>query len=77
MGAVGVGGSISVWTVGAQPTTSYNDGAGMDHYERIVGFVRRNMPRGVDPLHPQLTLQQAWDVSAYVIAQPRPHYQAR
>jgi thiosulfate dehydrogenase len=56
---------------------SYNDGAGMDRYERIVGFVRRNMPRGVDPLHPQLTLQQAWDVSAYVIAQPRPHYQGR
>jgi thiosulfate dehydrogenase len=53
---------------------SFNDGAGMDHYERIVGFVRRNMPRGVDPLHPQLTLQQVWDVSAYVIAQPRPHY---
>jgi thiosulfate dehydrogenase len=49
----------------------------MDRYERIVGFVRRNMPRGVDPLHPELTLQQAWDVSAYVIAQPRPHYQAR
>ena len=56
---------------------SYNDGAGMDRYERIVGFVHRNMPRGVDPLHPQLTLQQAWDVSAYVIAQPRPHYQGR
>jgi thiosulfate dehydrogenase len=53
---------------------SYNDGAGMDRYQRIVGFVHRNMPRGVDPLHPQLTLQQAWDVSAYVIAQPRPHY---
>jgi thiosulfate dehydrogenase len=53
---------------------SFNDGAGMDRYERIVGFVRRNMPRGVDPQHPQLTSQQAWDVSAYVIAQPRPHY---
>jgi thiosulfate dehydrogenase len=53
---------------------SFNDGAGMDHNERIVGFVRRNMPRGVDPLHPQLTLQQARDVSAYVIAQPRPRY---
>ncbi len=56
---------------------SFNDGAGMDRYPRIVPFVRSNMPRGVDPLHPQLTLQQAWDVSAYVIAQPRPHYQAR
>jgi thiosulfate dehydrogenase len=53
---------------------SYNDGAGMDRYGRIVPFVRLNMPRGVDPLHPQLSLQQAWDVSAYVIAQPRPRY---
>jgi len=53
---------------------SYNDGAGMDRYRRIVSFVRLNMPRGVDPQHPQLTLQQAWDVSAYVIAQPRPAY---
>jgi thiosulfate dehydrogenase len=55
---------------------SFNDGAGMDRYDRIVGFVLRNMPRGVDPQHPQLTLQQAWDVAAYVIAQPRPHYGA-
>lgn len=55
---------------------SFNGGAGMDRYPRIVGFVRRNMPRGVDPQHPVLSLQQAWDVSAYVIAQPRPHYDA-
>jgi thiosulfate dehydrogenase len=53
---------------------SFNDAAGMDRYFRIVGFVRRNMPRGVDPQHPVLSLQQAWDVSAYVIAQPRPHH---
>lgn len=53
---------------------SFNDGAGMDRYERIVNFVRINMPRGVDPQHPLLSLQEAWDVSAYVIAQPRPHY---
>lgn len=52
---------------------SFNDAAGMDRYVRIVGFVRRNMPRGVDPQHPVLSLQQAWDVSAYIIAQPRPH----
>ena len=56
---------------------SYNDGAGMDRYDRLVGFVQGNMPRGVDPEHPQLTLQQAWDVAAYVIAQPRPHYKSR
>jgi thiosulfate dehydrogenase len=52
---------------------SFNDAAGMDQYHNIVGFVRRNMPRGVDPQHPQLTLQQAWDVAAYVTAMPRPH----
>jgi len=51
---------------------SFNDGAGMDHYRNIVGFVRRNMPRGVDPQHPQLSLQQAWDVAAYVQGMPRP-----
>ena len=51
---------------------SFNDGAGMDRYQNIVGFVRRNMPRGVDPLHPQLSLQQAWDVAAYVKSMPRP-----
>jgi len=56
---------------------SFNDGAGMDRYPRIVGFVQRNMPRGVDPQHPVLTLQQAWDVSAYVISKPRPQFDAR
>jgi thiosulfate dehydrogenase len=51
---------------------SFNTGAGMDRYQNIVGFVRRNMPRGVDPLHPQLSLQQAWDVAAHVTSMPRP-----
>jgi thiosulfate dehydrogenase len=56
---------------------SFNDGAGMDHFERAVGFVRRNMPRGVDPAHPQLTLQEAWDVVAFLQSRPRPHYAGR
>lgn len=51
---------------------SFNDGAGMDHFQHAVAFVRRNMPRGVDPLHPQLTPQQAWDVVAYLKTMPRP-----
>ena len=55
---------------------SFNDGAGMDRYQNIVGFVRRNMPRGVDPLHPQLSLQQARDVAAYVTSMPRPQDKA-
>ena len=53
---------------------SFNDAAGMDHDRNLVGFVRRNMPRGVDPQHPQLTLQQAWDVAAYVRSKPRPQF---
>jgi thiosulfate dehydrogenase len=31
------------------------------------------MPHGTDYLHPQLTPEQAWDVAAYMISQPRPH----
>ncbi|MBS0520596.1 MAG: c-type cytochrome [Proteobacteria bacterium] len=54
---------------------SFNDGAGMDRYERAVGFILHNMPRGVDPAHPQLTLQQAWDVTAFLQTKPRPHYE--
>ena len=55
---------------------SFNDGAGMDRFERAVGFIRRNMPRGVDPAHPQLTLQEAWDAAAFLQSRPRPPYRA-
>lgn len=53
---------------------SFNDGAGMDRFDRAVSFIRRNMPRGIDPANPQLSLQEAWDVAAYLQAQPRPHF---
>ena len=53
---------------------SFNDGAGMDRFARAVGFIQRNMPRGVDPAHPQLTLQEAWDVTALLQSKSRPHY---
>jgi thiosulfate dehydrogenase len=53
---------------------SFNDGAGMDHFERAVGFIQHNMPRGVDPAKPQLSLQQAWDAAALLQSRPRPHY---
>lgn len=53
---------------------SFNDGAGMDRFDRAVGFILRNMPRGIDPANPQLSLQEAWDVAAYLQAQPRPHF---
>jgi thiosulfate dehydrogenase len=51
---------------------SFNAAAGMNDDRNIVGFVRRNMPRGTDPEHPQLSWQEAWDVAAYLRSQPRP-----
>jgi thiosulfate dehydrogenase len=54
---------------------SFNDGAGMDRFERAVGFIQRNMPRGVDPANPQVTLQEAWDIAAFLQSRPRPHYE--
>jgi thiosulfate dehydrogenase len=51
---------------------SFNAAAGMNDDRNIVGFVRRNMPRGTDPAHPQPTWQEASDVAAYVRGQPRP-----
>jgi thiosulfate dehydrogenase len=56
---------------------SFNDGAGMDRFDKAVGFVRHNMPRGIDPASPLLTLQEAWDVAALLQSKPRPKYQPR
>ncbi len=56
---------------------SFNDAAGMDMAPRMTSFVLHNMPRGTDPRHPVLSVQQAWDVTTYVLAQPRPHYEGR
>jgi thiosulfate dehydrogenase len=52
---------------------SFNDGAGMARLITAANFIHFNMPHGADYLNPQLTPEQAWDVAAYVISQPRPH----
>ena len=52
---------------------SYNDGAGMARLINFANFIHFNMPHGADYLNPQLTIEQAWDVAAYVVSQPRPH----
>ena len=52
---------------------SFNDGAGMARLITAANFIHFNMPHGADYLNPQLTVEQAWDVAAYVISQPRPH----
>jgi thiosulfate dehydrogenase len=51
---------------------SFNAASGMAHIETASAFIRANMPRGVSYLDPVLSVQEAWDVAAYVEAQPRP-----
>jgi len=51
--------------------TSFNDGAGMAHIERMAPFVRAAMPQNAPGT---LTDQQALDVTAYVLSKPRPHF---
>lgn len=52
---------------------SFNDGAGMDRLITAANFVHFNMPHGTDYLNPQLSVEEAWDVAAYVVSQPRPN----
>ncbi len=51
---------------------SYNDGAGLYRLSRFAGYVKSNMPLGVNYENPQLTDEEAWDVAAYVNSQERP-----
>ncbi|MDQ8726953.1 c-type cytochrome [Bradyrhizobium sp. LHD-71] len=52
---------------------TFNDGAGMNRLITIANFVHFNMPHGADYLDPQLSAEDAWDVAAYVVSQPRQH----
>jgi thiosulfate dehydrogenase len=54
-------------------TDSFNDGAGMDRLIGAANFIHNNMPNGVNWRAPILSEQDAWDVAAFVQAQPRPH----
>jgi thiosulfate dehydrogenase len=51
---------------------SFNDGAGMARLITAANFIHFNMPHGADYLNPQLTPEQAWDIAAYMVSQPRP-----
>lgn len=53
---------------------SYNDGAGLYRLSRFASFVKNNMPfNQATHSNPKLTDDEAWDVAAFVNAQPRPH----
>jgi thiosulfate dehydrogenase len=66
-GMDGLGTSIAppLWGAG-----SFNDGAGMAKLETLTAFTDHSMPMG----NPDLTVDQALDVAAFVTRQPRSHF---
>lgn len=51
---------------------SFNTGAGLLRLSRLAGYVKANMPQGTTWDRPQLSDEEAWDVAAFISAQPRP-----
>jgi len=51
---------------------SFNDGAGMHRLITSANFIHSNMPAGTTWDQPTLSSGDAWDVAAYINAQPRP-----
>jgi thiosulfate dehydrogenase len=52
---------------------SFNVSAGLYRITRFASFVKNNMPFGLATHDsPQLTDEEAWDVAAFVLSQPRP-----
>jgi thiosulfate dehydrogenase len=51
---------------------SFNDGAGMHRLISAANYIRANMPFGATYRAPVLSVEDAWDVAAFVNSQPRP-----
>jgi thiosulfate dehydrogenase len=52
---------------------SYNNGAGLYRLSRFAGFVYSNMPNNeASHEHPVLSIEDSWDVAAFVNSRPRP-----
>ena len=51
---------------------TFNAAAGMAKTAYAASFIRFNMPMDIDYREPVLTVQQAWDVAAYIISKPHP-----
>jgi thiosulfate dehydrogenase len=54
---------------------SFNDGAGMHRLIASASFIHANMPFGTHYDAPQISVDDAWDVAAYVQSQDRPKMQ--
>jgi thiosulfate dehydrogenase len=53
-------------------SSSYNQGAGLYRMSRMAGFIKYNMPLGVNYYNPELSDEEAWDLAAYINSQSRP-----
>ena len=51
---------------------TFNNGAGMNRLLTAAAFIRANMPLGATHAQPQLSDDEAYDVAAFVLSQPRP-----
>jgi thiosulfate dehydrogenase len=51
---------------------SYNTAAGLYRLTKFAPFVKANMPFGSEYDKEQLTVEEAWDLAAFVNSQPRP-----
>lgn len=51
---------------------SFNDGAGMHNLDRLSAFIHDNMPYE----NPNLTIEQALNIAAFIRTQHRPHFVA-
>ncbi len=51
---------------------SFNTGAGLYRISNFARYIRANMPNGATFENPILTVEEAWDVAAYVLSLPRP-----
>jgi len=67
-GSPGVGYSIPpLWG-----EASFNAGAGMAKIAYAAAYIHDNMPFGISYVDPVLTVQQAWDVAAFMDSKPHP-----
>ena len=51
---------------------TFNDGAGMARLITFANFIHFNMPHGTDYVDPQLSVDNAWDIAAFVLSHRRP-----
>lgn len=51
---------------------SFNGGAGMAKTAYAASYIHDNMPYGISYRDPVLSVQQAWDVAAFIISNPHP-----